>query len=263
MKPGWVADVDWRHEVTFPEGTFRWGRHREDFVAEWPDVLVVRADPQGCVRALWSNEDVPTARLEKLKRGAAAAFVRAIRGGLSWHASAIAVGRGAVLLVGDSGTGKSTLAAALCERHGGSLLSDDVAAVDTTTQAISVEPTEDVVWLADRDEGKRPRRVALATSPCPLRMCAFLAFDDSTLAPRSRRLVGTERFERLLGAIYRFIPSPEQWRRELDAIGRIADLVPLVEVNRSKATPAPIVAEYVMRLKQQVESGTLSPGESE
>lgn len=51
-----------------------------------------------------------------------------LRGMLSLHASVVQLGERAVLLVGERGSGKSTIAAALAER-GHAILSDDVAAV--------------------------------------------------------------------------------------------------------------------------------------
>ena len=51
------------------------------------------------------------------------------RGLLTFHASAVATGTGAVLFMGKSGLGKSSLLAALVER-GYAMLNDDVAAVE-------------------------------------------------------------------------------------------------------------------------------------
>lgn len=55
------------------------------------------------------------------------------RGFVVFHAAAVANNQGAVLLAGDSGTGKSTLLAALLQR-GWTMLSDDLAAVTIDEQ---------------------------------------------------------------------------------------------------------------------------------
>ena len=56
------------------------------------------------------------------------------RGRLTLHASAVAVRGGAILFVGQSGAGKSTIAAALHAR-GCPLISDDIVSVDVTDSA--------------------------------------------------------------------------------------------------------------------------------
>jgi hypothetical protein len=250
-----LASVEWRHEVTFPEGSFRWGRLETDFVAEWPGVLALRARVDGSVEEVWTRHGIPTAWVDKLKGGAAAAFVRAVRGGLSWHAAAVTVGTDAFLILGDSGAGKSTVAYNLCHHHGATLLADDVAALNATPQGIVVEPTERVLWLADgagAETPKAPRTASTATETAPLVMCVFLGFDEVSDI-RSRPLTGVKAFERLLASALRFIPSPEQWCRELDAISRVCQQAVLVEVDRSRTTSAVATAEFVTKLKHRNE----------
>jgi hypothetical protein len=63
------------------------------------------------------------------------------RGILAFHAAAVADTRGAILIAGDSGTGKSALAAAMLKR-GWNYLADDLAAVDLNTNGVpTVFPT--------------------------------------------------------------------------------------------------------------------------
>jgi hypothetical protein len=259
LKPVWLAEVRWQHQIAFPESAFRWGRVGTDFVAEWGDILVLRCDDRGTLLELWADERVSSSWLGKLQRGAAAAFVRSVRGELSWHAAAVGWGAGAVMLVGESGAGKSTVAHDLCEHHGAALLADDVAAVIVGGREVSVEPSEPVVWLAPasgppdrRVPSKEPRATRAASARAPLAMCVFLEFEEST-GIRSRRLGGTAGFQRLLDGVIRFVPSPEQWRRELDAIARIVEQSPLVELIRGRTTPAAATAEYVMMLRQHYE----------
>jgi hypothetical protein len=236
--------------VASGEGSFRSGRLCEDHVAEWGDALVVRTDASGAVRELWTDDDIPPSSIEKLKRGVASAFVRAVRGELSWHAAAVACEGGGVLLLGESGAGKSTAAYALCRDHGAALLADDVAAIDGAGPRVTIEPTEPVLWLCEPGgsaRAKQPQTARTAMSPCVLTTCAFLAFDDS--APlRARALGGSEGFQRLLAAMLRFIPSPERWRRELDVIARIAEQARCFEVVRGKETDAAATAECLLKL---------------
>lgn len=62
-----------------------------------------------------------------------------MRGHLAFHASAIAVEGGAILLTGDSGAGKSTTAAALSDR-GCKILADDIAVLDERSDGYWVQP---------------------------------------------------------------------------------------------------------------------------
>jgi hypothetical protein len=59
------------------------------------------------------------------------------RRGLALHASGVAAGEQAVLFVGDSGWGKSTLAAA-CVLRGAAFVTDDIARVDVDADQASV-----------------------------------------------------------------------------------------------------------------------------
>lgn len=248
MKPLWLDDVDWQQSAALGDGSFRCGRLGADHVAEWTDVAVLRTHESGMMRELWTDEGIPPAFVEKLKRGAATAFVRAIRGELSWHAAAVSFDRRAVLLLGDSGAGKSTAAHSLCRDHRCTLLADDVAAICSVGPGIVIEPTESVVWLTGGSEPtKQPQQVVTATAPCSLMTAIFLSFEDSS-ALRSRPLGAAEAFQRLLDAMLRFIPSSEQWRREFDVIARMVEQAACFEVVRGKHSPADATAEYLMRL---------------
>lgn len=67
--------------------------------------------------------------LPVLLAGTVMAFVQTLRGRTVLHASAVAVDGAALAFVGQSGRGKSTLAAVMC-LHGSSLLTDDVLVVE-------------------------------------------------------------------------------------------------------------------------------------
>lgn len=62
-----------------------------------------------------------------------------MRGHLAFHASAIAIDEGAILLTGDSGAGKSTTAAALSD-WGCKILTDDIAVLDERSDGYWVQP---------------------------------------------------------------------------------------------------------------------------
>ena len=68
------------------------------------------------------------------------------RGFAMWHGSAVRIDGRTVLLCGDSGAGKSTMAAALCAR-GGALVSDDLGRVEAGAKAASVHPASSRIKL--------------------------------------------------------------------------------------------------------------------
>ena len=93
----------------------------------WKDVgkLAIRAGKQIVVEA---NDDADAAMLRRFVVGPALAALLVQRGLLVLHASAVAVGDGAVAFLGMAGQGKSTMASAMYE-HGHAVVSDDVVPV--------------------------------------------------------------------------------------------------------------------------------------
>jgi hypothetical protein len=67
------------------------------------------------------------------------AFVLRLRGAVCLHASAVALGGRAVALVGQTGAGKSTTAAAFA-RRGAPVMSDDVVALDDRGASLWAQP---------------------------------------------------------------------------------------------------------------------------
>lgn len=95
-----------------------------------------------------ARPDAPADRIARFLRMAPLAALLYQRGVLACHASAVATPRGALLIAGDSASGKSTLAAALLLR-GCRLLADDVAPVELNDEGWPVvRPTSPdlVLW---------------------------------------------------------------------------------------------------------------------
>ncbi len=125
------------------------------------------------------------------------------RGLLVLHGAAVEVDGGAVLILGASGWGKSTFAAAL-HRHGHGLISDDAAAIDTRTArpvVVSGVPLlklwpDAVAALGDSPDSlprlrpnvdKRARRAASGgTEPVPLERIYILAPGREQMIERLR-----------------------------------------------------------------------------
>ena len=222
---------------------FRWRRTADGGVlAEWVGLLGLRVDPSGHVEASVPPGADPLFA-NKLFRTGAAAFVRALRGQTSLHASAVARAEGALVCVGESGAGKSTAAATLCERDGFELLADDVVALaDGGGQSPewSVLPTESVHWL--RVDPAAPKRPIQARSsgdvPRSLRAIVSLRRDDRVAGCALRRLRGAEVYALLASSALRFELTHAVHKRELDVFASIAASVRIYGLERGpSATP--------------------------
>jgi hypothetical protein len=245
----------WSIVVDRPDAGFRWGRAGEDYVAEWSGVLSIRASACGEIKQITPAPGASLDAIEKVRRGAAAAFARALAGKLSLHASAVACGRSALACVGPSGVGKSTIAERLCRRDNVELLADDVAAVEFRDGRWQMQPSESQLWLTSEgqsDSTKTAIAVQTATSSVPLRWVIALRFDDALPGPESRRLAGARVGAALLEAGVRFDVAPRKLRLELDLADGLASQALVYEVARPHRTSADSVAELLARLMSEV-----------
>ncbi len=167
--------------------------------ADGQDVTCVPAPdiPEGALRHLYLNQVLPLA----LSR----------QGKLVFHASAVDIGHAAIAFAGDSGRGKSTLAAAFAiAGHG--FLTDDGLVLEQGQQDCLVLPSHPSIRLWEDSEaalirfGTRSATRAHYTSkarflagedllfcrePRPLR-CAYFLGDGSARGIEFRRLTGAE-----------------------------------------------------------------------
>jgi hypothetical protein len=113
-------------------------REPDRFRFAYADGVRFLLDPTGSdVRVSWPASSTLDDAVTYLL-GPVCAFLLRLRGLTCLHASAVAVGDGAVAFVGPPGAGKSTLAATFA-RRGHRVMSDDVLAI-ADTDAPSVEP---------------------------------------------------------------------------------------------------------------------------
>ncbi|MCU0522747.1 MAG: hypothetical protein MUF84_18920 [Anaerolineae bacterium] len=172
------------------------------------------------------------------------------RGLLTLHGNTVSGPAGAVTLIGDSGTGKSTLTAALLAR-GYQLVSDDVTALgldetgevdarpgfpmfklDATTRALLGAPT-DACWPMADGRNKVAYRIPLgsfAADDSRLRAIYSLAEpagDHLVVAP----VTGSAKLSLLLGQAY-LAPLVQLRAHALAALPRLLKAVPTYEVRR-------------------------------
>jgi hypothetical protein len=248
------TDVEWVVSVSEGGLSFRWGYLGEELVAEWEGILTVRATRDGELKALDPSPDASRDLVEKTRRGAVTAFLRAQRKQHSLHASSVSLGGHAMACVGASGLGKSTIAERLCAQAGAELLADDIAAVELVFDGSAmVVPTESALWLGSAaSEVKVPRVPSrVAAAPSPLRWVVALAFDEACSRPEAHDLRGADAVSVLLPALIRFERTAELWARELEFLQRLVSQCRIVLMKRSRGVGAEAVARVLCALTRE------------
>jgi hypothetical protein len=233
-----------------PSGQFWW---RYGYGVEF---LVDRAG--AAVQAAWS----PPATAEDAFLylvGSVLGFVRWLRGAPSLHASAVAVAGRAILLVGSSGAGKSTTAAALAQR-GLAVLTDDVAPLVEQRDVFLVQPglprllllpetLRSVGRVADSSPGLSPAWDKLAVGPAahgfafcpePLPLGGIYLLGDrqaNVSTPTLQPLTGAEALIQVAANSYLFrLLSPTMRAEEFTFLSRVLRQVPVRLVRRPDDT---------------------------
>mgnify|MGYP001187651837 CR=1 FL=1 len=237
----WLADYSAQGEVMF-----RIGRRGDEVIAEWCDTARLVARRDGSAARLEAMPGVSEDDLEKIRSGSARLLVRHLEGRLALHGAVVADGDRAVALLGRSGQGKSTLAAALCA-EGSTLYSDDAIALDPVDTTFWVQPFERKHWLdahARRalgdgsDATDDDRKLALpaavvGTEPARLVAIVELVFED--VPARLVRTMGLDAMASVVPQAVRFaLDDGERHKRELEMLTRMVDAVPTYRLERRR-----------------------------
>lgn len=236
----WLAHYEAEGHVAF-----RIGRDGDDLVAEWPGLMTLRASRDGRRHTYEPAPGASARDLEKIRRGTGRALLRHLAGDLSLHGGAVALSGSAVVLLGRSGQGKSTLAAAICERAGGELYSDDIVAVEHAGDRTWITPVESDHWLDAKarralglpEDGEDKAPVATkrpGEGMATLALFVDLAFGTEK-TPSLTPLSELEAVAQLVPQVARFVlDEPEVHRRELDDLARLVRHVPMVRITRPR-----------------------------
>jgi hypothetical protein len=240
----WLAEYAEDGEVAF-----RIGRAGDELVAEWIGLARLTARRDGSDARFVGEPGIDATEIEKVRRGSARLLLRHLEGKLAMHGAAVALGGSAIVFLGRSGQGKSTLAASLCSRAGAKLLSDDAVVLDPGSPAgeYLVSPVELNHWLdasarralhaqSSDDEGKVPvpaSRVGDASARLVALVELVFADGEPTLLPvRS----GIEAMAALVPQTVRFVvDEPELQRGELEALAKLVDVVPVFRFSRPRS----------------------------
>ncbi len=250
MTAPWIARVTWQQSVSLEDRSFRWGRLGADYVGQWNGLVVARVGVDGHVKLIVPEPGASSDIVEKATKGEVAAFARSLAGGLSLHASAVVLNGRAIVLIGASGAGKSTMASHLCDSFRGELLADDVAGLDKRDGKMRVEPSELCIWLEEGKGEKAAVRPRLATAAAELGAIISLRLEADAGQPVLTRVRGAGLLQCVLDAVLRFDVSPEPRRREFDGLVELAIAAPMWQLVRSRRASPMQVAELIASVAQ-------------
>lgn len=225
----------------------RVGRDGDRLVAEWPGRACVSVNRDGTDMVVDADPEADAVELEKLQRGAVRLLLAHLGGAIPLHASAVAIGGRAVVLVGGTGLGKSTLAAALCDSEGASLLADDAVVIERRGDSYEVLAVEEKHWLDREAAGALGRPNDFGDDKVPLdarradvrharlALIAHLAFSNATERPRLVPLVGLDAVGGLLSQLTRFVvDDPAVARRDLCSLSDLVNRTRIARLDRPR-----------------------------
>lgn len=216
--------------------------------------LVVHADPRASAQLAGV-----------LLAGNIAAVLLGLAGHASLHASAVVLDGMAIAFVGDTGMGKSTLAALFCA-EGATLLADDVLRVETVgescrcfhgTTELRLRPAAEEIaarFPPSRRSTTADGRIALRPGGDPAEETSWLT---AIVFPRPSRACRALRMTRLDARAAHFrlaaFPRVNGWlssepkRRQFEAVARIAERVRAFEAEIPWGPPFPRDLAIAMR----------------
>lgn len=176
------------------------------------------------------------------------------------HAAGLVLGGHALLLAGEPGAGKSSLAAALM-RRGAGLLSDDCVALERRDGRLVAHPGAGLIYLrdAEHDRLSADERAQLGTASrfagkqryAPAGVAEPAAFGALLLLERAEEGAALERIEEvdpfaLLGATFNLsVRTPERLTRQLDVVGELISSERVFRLRVLPGTDATQLAEMV------------------
>jgi hypothetical protein len=211
-------------------------------VAEWPGAAHLRARRDGRVLERYTAASMPERERRRLLRGPFAALERSLRNEISLHGAAVARGGRAIVLLGNSGHGKSTLAAALCAYAGCTLIADDVvhwgaSGISGGEEEHALDAQSATIFagknLVNSDE--KTLFPAEVVSEVPVEALVLLTFVGPEESPAVSSVHGADALTAVLAQGARFAFDPAGRRAELERAHTLVQQVPTRRFARPRA----------------------------
>ena len=180
------------HQWIFPDGTTwtQFYRAASGYLLRFPDLADFLVTRDGRTVSCWPVPGVSDQSLQHLYLNQVLPLALSRQGKLVFHASAVEIGDAAVAFMGESGRGKSTLAASFATT-GSRFLTDDGLAVETVAGDWRVLPSHPSIRLWEDSQDALVRTGARKAPPVSYTSKArFLAGDDIVFCEEPRRLQG-------------------------------------------------------------------------
>jgi len=168
------------HTWAFPDGTLWLQFHRDadGYLLRFPEFADFHVSPDGIRVTCLPTPDVSNATIQHLYFNQVLPLALSRAGTLVFHASAVEVGTGAVAFMGESGRGKSTLAALFCT-SGYRFLTDDGLAVEEAEGRYRVLPSQPSIRLWEDSEAALIHTGARRAEPVDYTSKARILADDA------------------------------------------------------------------------------------
>lgn len=258
------------HEWIFPDGTLwtRFFRSGPDYLLRFPDLADFEISADGFSIRCWPVPGVTDGTIEHLYLNQALPLALSRQHKLVFHASAVEVDSSALAFMGESGRGKSTLAASFITQ-GFRFLTDDGLQLEETTDGYYVLPSHPSIrlWIDSREalvnesvslappvQYTSKARIladnalAFCDEPRPLSRVYFLG-DGTASAPAFERLSAREALIELVRHSFLLdIEEREMLTFHFDQLARLVRLPLYYRLNYPRRYDAlPAVREAILR----------------
>ena len=263
----WVYQYGGRYQLAFEASGDDWQfRHGED--------LVVTVANSGRALDCHCADPARLPLLAEIITRRVLPRISALHGRLPMHGATLGDGRGATMLLGSSGAGKSTMTAALARHLGWAIFSDDMSIVDDAARYMVFATTPGVsVWQQSQRalglpaEDCRPLQhykgkawyapsPALAPPPQPLEAVILLSFNPNGGGIDCGRLSGPDALVKVSSQLVAFNPTDHGAIAALfERAARLVATIPIYALSYPRDYQAlPAVVDAIRRLRTEAAS---------
>jgi hypothetical protein len=191
------------HEWTFPDGSpwTRFYRTGPDYLLRFPDLADFQVSNDGCSVHCWPVPEISDETIQHLYLNQVLPLAISKQGKLVFHASAVEVGEVGIAFMGESGRGKSTLAASFAT-NGYRFLTDDGLVLNSVDGECRIMPSQPSIRLWQDSQDALVNGNAQMAPPVEYTSKSrLLAGDNMIFCPHPRRLqrvffLGEEKLEK-------------------------------------------------------------------